>query len=216
MTDGPAVVSVKAPGGVVVGVELLYLEKFEPSIDFNNTGEVPDILSVNDLEYSLSVNIPGSAYDIFIGEIGSWSSGDGIKIREWQGLSSPRSVDKSDLPLCFSNQINQNHGGYYIGLVPSSEGVHRLRLEAKGITIFDKDITIIDVDMVPDYNRDGIITDADRGMVSDTDPWRFWINDDDDDGTIQTTGDKPLIIGYNNYFVDGMRDLVDFFPLYLT
>ena len=73
------------------------------------------------------------------------------------------------------------------------------------------------VDIVPDFNRDGIIDDQDRGKVTETEPWRSWLNDD----TQWTTGgdDIPLAstsgsFDWNNDNVDGMRDLVDWFPLF--
>jgi len=91
---------------------------------------------------------------------------------------------------------------------------------------------LLPVDIVPDFNRDGVIDDKDRGKVTESEPWRWWINDDDDAGT--TDGDD--IPGRSNYgdhsggslgtaadygthntfgHIDGIRDLVDFFPLYL-
>ena len=89
-------------------------------------------------------------------------------------------------------------------------------------------IDLLPVEVVPDWNRDGKITNVDRGKVSGENPWRFWVNDDDDSG--ETGGDDipvaiPLI--FNMYDpgsltnrdatsagVDGIRDLVDFFPLH--
>ena len=61
-----------------------------------------------------------------------------------------------------------------------------ISLEPKTTESGSQDIThgafidLLPVDIVPDYNRDGKITDADRGKVTETNPWRFWDNDDDD------------------------------------
>ena len=41
-------------------------------------------------------------------------------------------------------------------------------------------IVILKAEIVPDFNRDGIIDDSDRFRVTTANPWRWWINDDDD------------------------------------
>jgi hypothetical protein len=79
-----------------------------------------------------------------------------------------------------------------------------------------KVFALLPVEVVPDYNRDGKIDQADRGKVTAEKPWRFWVNSDDDSGTEggddipenSTTPDS------GNGVVDGVRDLVDFFPLH--
>ena len=43
-----------------------------------------------------------------------------------------------------------------------------------------KRFLLLKVDIVPDYNRDGIIDELDRGKVTESNPYRFWVNDDDD------------------------------------
>ena len=72
------------------------------------------------------------------------------------------------------------------------------------------------VGLVPDYNRDGVIDDKDRGKVTKKEPFRWWVNDDNDSGEIGT-GDVSgsSTPDYDSAAVDGMRDLVDFFPLHL-
>ncbi|MBB5353562.1 hypothetical protein HNR46_003823 [Haloferula luteola] len=74
---------------------------------------------------------------------------------------------------------------------------------------------LLPVEIVPDWNRDGMINNEDRGKVSEENPWRFWRNSDDDSGTeggddIQGA-DAP---DYQDSLVDGVRDLVDFFPVH--
>lgn len=84
-------------------------------------------------------------------------------------------------------------------------------------------VTLIPVEIVPDYNRDGRIDDKDRGKVTKDNPWRWWVNDDDDSGEYGASADRPDVpegatIGQYDYQddeVDGIRDLVDFFPLHL-
>lgn len=75
-----------------------------------------------------------------------------------------------------------------------------------------------------DANHDGMMdfSFGSPDQTSEARPFRFWINDDDDDG--DTTGDD--IPGYpathgqtpngEDNHVNGVRDLVDFFPVYLN
>lgn len=82
------------------------------------------------------------------------------------------------------------------------------------------ELDILPVEIVPDYNRDGLINGEDRGKVTNEKPWRFWINDDDDSGE---TGGTDISVEYDGSAepdfwgnsVDGIRDLIDFFPLHL-
>jgi hypothetical protein len=76
--------------------------------------------------------------------------------------------------------------------------------------------------MIPDYNRDRVIDDTDRQSAMNGDTFYFWINDDDDQG--ETGGDDITLVNTylhgdsRNFFnseVDGVRDLIDFFPVYL-
>jgi pimeloyl-ACP methyl ester carboxylesterase len=74
--------------------------------------------------------------------------------------------------------------------------------------------------MVPDWNRDGRIDEDDSGRATTSTPWRFWINNDDDsDADAEGTGgdDLPgqLDEDRSDNKVNGIRDLVDFFPLYV-
>lgn len=75
--------------------------------------------------------------------------------------------------------------------------------------------TLLPAELVPDWNRDGRITAADRGKVTISTPWRFWRNDDDDSGFEGGT-DIPGAeeADYFDNAPDGVRDLVDFFPVY--
>ncbi|HHJ18895.1 MAG TPA: alpha/beta fold hydrolase, partial [Gammaproteobacteria bacterium] len=82
--------------------------------------------------------------------------------------------------------------------------------------------------LIADMNRDGHIIKVatNEHPVVDTQnntqrPFYFWINDDDDEGEINegkgSAGDVPNDDNpdHNNGKVDGMRDLVDFFPVYI-
>jgi hypothetical protein len=76
---------------------------------------------------------------------------------------------------------------------------------------------LIPVELMVDNNRDGIIDNKDRGKVSEQEPWHFWYNEDNDSG--ETGGDDiPLGSGQGDFGgggVSGIRDLVDFFPVFL-
>ncbi len=83
-------------------------------------------------------------------------------------------------------------------------------------------VSLVPAEIIPDSNRDGKITGTDRGTVTATSPWRFWINNDDDWGD---TGGDDIPQEWSNGFgswdrdawdkhVDGVRDLVDFFPIH--
>ncbi len=78
---------------------------------------------------------------------------------------------------------------------------------------------LLPVDLVPDYNRDGKIDQADRGKISEENPYRFWVNDDDDrlgEKRGKNSNDIPgSRSGSSHGAIDGIRDLIDFFPLHL-
>ena len=83
---------------------------------------------------------------------------------------------------------------------------------------------LLPVEIVPDYNRDGKIDGEDRGKVTEENPFRWWVNDDNDSGEYDASGDRPDVPedapldqrDYQDDEVDGIRDLVDFFPLHLN
>ncbi|MBR4611072.1 MAG: hypothetical protein IKO40_00005, partial [Kiritimatiellae bacterium] len=73
--------------------------------------------------------------------------------------------------------------------------------------------------LVPDYDRDGDIDTADETLATEGTILRMWLNDDNDDGSVQTasTGDTPGSSSpdWDNDMVDGLSDLVDFFPVHI-
>ena len=73
-----------------------------------------------------------------------------------------------------------------------------------------------------DYNHDRKIdqTDIDRAVKGDS--FYFWINDDDDEGEEGADGNMPgkkrtlsFKLDFENDVIDGVRDLIDFFPVTL-
>ncbi|MEI8340804.1 MAG: thrombospondin type 3 repeat-containing protein [Verrucomicrobiota bacterium] len=81
---------------------------------------------------------------------------------------------------------------------------------------YNHNVLLLPVELVPDFNRDGKIDDKDRGKVTQDKPYHFWVNDDNDSG--DTGGDDIPGAQSPNYAdesVNGVRDLIDFFPLSL-
>jgi len=78
---------------------------------------------------------------------------------------------------------------------------------------------LVPVELVPDFNRNGVIDITDRGKVSENSPWRWWVNDDDNSpGDIGHDGDDIPGAAHpdgQETTVQGIRDLIDYFPLYL-
>lgn len=77
---------------------------------------------------------------------------------------------------------------------------------------------LMPAEMIPDYNRDCKINQIDIGRVTQVNPYRFWINDDNDFVGEYRSSNSIDIPGSDenesNAVIDGIRDLVDFFPLH--
>lgn len=91
-------------------------------------------------------------------------------------------------------------------------------------------ITTVRARLVPDFNRDGVIDDKDSRLLSKRGRFRFWINDDHDIGDDSDNayddappGSCPSLpsaiaargLNCRSPKVAGLRDLVDYFPVYL-
>lgn len=73
--------------------------------------------------------------------------------------------------------------------------------------------------MVPDADRNRRIMDDDKAKMLTNAPFRFWVNDDNDNGDI-AEGDSDVpgqgdAADHRNGAVDGRCDLTDFFPVWL-
>ncbi len=83
-------------------------------------------------------------------------------------------------------------------------------------------LTTLNLNLVPDWNHDRVIDDQDVASCAGVTPYRFWKNDDADDGNIaEGDSDRP---GQDGFFgggnasdgvVNGRCDLLDFFPLWV-
>lgn len=76
--------------------------------------------------------------------------------------------------------------------------------------------------LVADVDRDGTLRSDGTDDATASNPFRFWINDDDDHGDDKRSSadDIPLPVGSGardsaDTAVDGIRDLEDFFPVFL-
>ncbi len=117
----------------------------------------------------------------------------------------------------------------YMSLYGVLPGARRVELGLAARTESDGSSSVHGFALVPaqlrvDFNRDGVIDTGDTPGVPDREfvekslPYFFWVNDDDDSG--ETSGDDipgqpPERSDACNGHVDGVRDLVDFFPVYL-
>jgi hypothetical protein len=80
------------------------------------------------------------------------------------------------------------------------------------------DVYCVSLRLAPDYDRDGTIGTNDARLAAAGMPFRFWVNDDNDDPNSEVSGnDLPgqgtQISDYDDWAVDGLRDLIDFFPV---
>jgi hypothetical protein len=71
--------------------------------------------------------------------------------------------------------------------------------------------------MLPDWNRDGLIDKEDHAHAALPFPWYFWVNDDDDAGDLARSAGDDLPDSaepdWESPGMDGLRDIVDFFPV---
>lgn len=107
----------------------------------------------------------------------------------------------------------------------SAKGDHRIQVNvrpdpAKPLICSDAvRCTAVALDIVTDYNHDRTIDDLDANRATATFPFRFWLNDDKDDGDLaEGNSDLPGQSPGNamDYVVNGRCDLPDFFPVWLN
>jgi alpha-tubulin suppressor-like RCC1 family protein len=160
---------------------------------------------------------------------------------EWEekdlGVSNSDVVRRinRNIQIISGNLLYQN--GHAIDLstrIPSGYGnLRTLGINEQGLIVGQADIgtepnvqhdhavLLVPAALVPDYNRDGKIDDQDRGKITAQNPYRFWINDDNDSGDTGGDGipryaDDGVGVGNGvNDSVNGTKDLIDFFPVFL-
>ena len=160
--------------------------------------------------------LPGAV--VGIADDGTLLSGEGILWRNGVGRSLGEDLAAEGLEFIRAHDLARN------GLLVAT--AKRVRDDAGNeIPVAEQREHVVmgvPADILPDYNRDGRIDEQDRGRVTPETPWRWWINDDNDLRGEERGGNDRDIPGQpegerdgEDGYVDGMRDLIDFFPLHL-
>jgi alpha-tubulin suppressor-like RCC1 family protein len=154
-------------------------------------------------------------------------------LKDLGGLDDPHL--NNNLQIVSGNQLYQN--GRTVDLdtrVPAGYRIRRstaindqglivgeANISTEDQTLFSRAVLLVPAALVPDYNRDDVIDDQDKGKVTKDNPYRFWINDDDDSGDTEGdgipgyAGDGVGVGNGTDDAVNGTKDLVDFFPVFL-
>lgn len=193
--------------GYVVGAMGHGLVVRSPAGDYFElpTGGIPPASYGN---YGLKIN---AAHEV-LGMLGYaqrvWRSAG---VDEWEVVDVSDWILDSDVAATFyannMNDLGQLAGSY----LDSTDW------KTHGVVLTPK---VLRIGLWTDANRDGVISGADAGAMSTVDrPFRFWINDDDDVSPA-SGNDIPeqaaTVADSENGVVDSVRDLVDFFPVYLN
>ncbi|NLG15414.1 MAG: alpha/beta hydrolase [Lentisphaerae bacterium] len=154
---------------------------------------------------------------------------DNIKI--W--TAADRSGEPVNLPKIYRPGTGTASGGdESVSPLPSTlyvegiaEGTAKLKLSfVNDETIFDEiTLHVVKIGLLPDFNRDRKINDEDQSLLITKGPFRFWINDDKDEGNF-TEGkkqDSSNVPGssspnHGDSKVNGRCDLLDFFPVWVN
>ncbi len=95
-------------------------------------------------------------------------------------------------------------------------------LNARSASGEDSPWLLVPAALRTDVDRNGRIAPGEADLATRSAPFRFWVNDDDDDGDEKRSAkdDVPLPAEHRrrnaaNSAVDGIRDLEDFFPVHL-
>ena len=156
-----------------------------------------------------------------------WPKPENVTIAQTRGEGKLKIYDGNNMEitpetnLCSSLKQNQFQT---LGLVGEEPGEVELTVRYgndKIVIAEDKVmVSVLDVELIPDYDRNGKIDDADRKMLAQGTPFRFWVNDDNDaSADSEGTGGNDLpgqrIRDGNDFKVNGIRDLIDFFPIFI-
>ena len=115
---------------------------------------------------------------------------------------------------------------YVEGIAPSEKmGDQQIRVEVvpdPEKSLICRDVvrcTLLKAELVPDWNHDRVIDERDFNRATFKNPYRFWINDDTDNGDIASgNSDLPGNCDGNasDGEVNGRCDLLDFFPVWMN
>ena len=150
---------------------------------------------------NLNANMQGFGRNGTANEGSVWMNG------QWHNLIGEDLIDTTTYSNVQIHDINDNGTLAAVLEKPNGNKVAALLLPAK---------------IIPDYNRDGVINGEDKDQVTKENPFRWWINDDNDLPSHERGSndqDRPKQSPSNrdgsNMTVDGIRDLIDFFPVHL-
>ncbi len=97
-----------------------------------------------------------------------------------------------------------------------AKGPGYTQISCEGYSGDSIDVYVLKVDMIPDYDCDGTISDADQNRRAEDGAYYFWLNDDADinkhEGSNIPGAQTP---DYADTIVNGVRDLNDWFPVLL-
>jgi len=183
----------------------------------NSAGLIGSLLS-GDIDYAeLLYDLTGSEFDPLERFSGDRELVFSIGAEEAQATITPGGIVRFDNPEHLSLLDETDY--ITISLYQNNDSANILWEFA-----FEK------IRLIADMNNDGKIikqstvkndTDFIDTVNSTKTPFLFWVNDDDDVGEISagkdSTGDVPGkgTADYSDNLIDGMRDLVDFFPVYI-
>ena len=173
----------------------------------------------NNLERINLIFKPASLLDVS-GSVQLTVRSTGGSIAAWTGAEKQAPIA---LDMTWTKTTGPMPSKIYIeGISPSTDARDvslRLDFSYWGYRYADSNnLTVLKTTMVPDYNHDRKIDVADENRAAASEPFHFWINDDNDDGDVASGNSDVPGEGSgnaNNDEVDGRCDLLDFFPVWL-
>lgn len=161
-------------------------------------------------------------YNAFSFRDDPWGYAYGPDFEQTAAEATVRPITEDGVPLSadFLDRIrNDSQGIILIEARFSSPAPLVLTLETgTGVAFVALPLQVTSYGLYVDVNRDDEIKIEGSDAVTMEKPYHFWINDDDDQGPAEGNDipDRPVeSADYNNAVVDSVRDLVDFFPVYL-
>jgi len=88
-----------------------------------------------------------------------------------------------------------------------------------GLSLDEMTFHVVKIGLLPDFNRDRKINDEGIIQLIAKGPFRFWVNDDEDDGDVaDDDSDIPNsnAPNHNDNQMNGRSDLLDFFPIWVN
>ena len=147
------------------------------------------------------------------------------RIRVWKDAERG---EPEPLPAVFIPHGGTMPGRLYLeGVDPGTAVFDLVFLDANDTEICRDQVrvSVLKVDLVPNYDRDSDIGEDDRTKANAGDKYYFWINNDDDESADEGNDlpgggradweDSSWIPFLGKYVVDSVRDLIDSFPVWV-